>query len=115
MRLRRDRGFSTLEAMVAIGILAIVVTSLLHALTAATRARGITTRTMRATERALSVVEQLRTGDRAIEAEEDGIRCEWNVDTLPEHSGLTHFRVTASWEQAGPQQLTLEGLSWQRP
>ncbi len=114
IRLNRH-GFGTLEAMVAIGILTVVATSLAHALAGATRAHALSTRTMRATEKGMSVVERLRSGDFAIPSGEDGLQCEWDILSLPEPPGLSHFTVTVKWEQGGPQQVRLEGLSWQRP
>ncbi len=110
-----QRGLSTIEAMVAIGILAVVATSLAHALAGATRAHALSTRTMQATEQGMSVVERLRSGDFAIPSGEGGLQYEWDILLLPEQPGLSHFTVTVKWEQAGPQQVRLEGLSWQRP
>jgi type II secretory pathway pseudopilin PulG len=105
-------GLSTVEALVALALLGVVAASLAQGLAAATAARLRSSRQMQATHHALSIIEQLRSGDRDI-AECAGLEGRWSMAPVPSMAGLSRFSVTVGVE--GRDHVTLEGLSWQRP
>ncbi len=115
MRRSSDSGFGTVEAMVSIGILAIVASTLAHSIAAATRARVASARTMAATEGAVSLVEQLRLGDAESPPDRYGLDYHWSAESIPERPGLRRYSVTAAWQQDRPWKLHIEGLTWRRP
>jgi len=111
-RSRDDRGLSTLEALVAIGILALITAPLLQALAHTAGMRVVSSRSLQAAEHAISTVEQLRSGDVDIGDPGGGFDLEWSLHPDPDQPGLARFRVTIQWREGGGGNLTLEGLLW---
>lgn len=111
-RTRDDRGLSTLETLVAIGILALITGPLLQALAHTAGMRVVSSRSLQAAEHAISTVEQLRSGDIDIGEPGGGFDLEWSLHHDPDQGGLARFSVTVQWREGGGGNLTLEGLLW---
>lgn len=111
-RSRNDRGLSTLEALVAIGILALITGPLLQALAHTAGMRVVSARSLQAAEHAISTVEQLRSGDLEISDPAGGFELEWSLHHDPDQAGLARFSVSVQWRDGGGGNLTLEGLLW---
>ena len=113
MRGLSRRGFGTVEAMVALTLLAVVAASLADGLAHATAARLRGSQQMQATQHALTVIEQLRSGDPVVEEPASGLDCDWSTTAVPGMPGLSRFSVTVGTE--GRELARLEGLSWRSP
>ena len=112
---RWQAGMSTIEALVSVALLGLIGSSLMHSLAQAMSIRAISSRHLQAAEQAMSTVERLRSGDRALPPPRDGFESDWQVQPLAEPAGLARFSVTLRWQESGPRQLTLEGLMWSPP
>ncbi len=108
-------GLSTVEALVATGLLGLVATALAQSLVWATAARTQSARRMQATQHAMSIVEELRGGAREIASEEGDFVRQWSHTAVPGTPGLYRFAVTVQWLDAGTGQVRLEGLAWHHP
>lgn len=115
MKSGKEVGLSTVEAIVAIAILMLVGSATLEAIADATRARAHSRRVLQATERAISAIEQVRSGDLDIASGDAGFRTEWSVEPVDQRPGLSSFTVAVTWEQDGPRRVELRGLAWRSP
>ncbi len=109
---RGQKGMSTVEALAAIALLAVVGTVLMDAMARTTSQRVISSRHLQATEHAMSIVEQLRSGSSEVNEPGGSFEASWHLQSVDDHPGLAHFTVTVRWRAGGERQLALEGLLW---
>jgi len=109
-----SRGSTTMEALVALGLLGIVSGSLLHTLANSTGTRATSAAWLHATTVGASIVEYLRAGTKDIPVVRDGFEQSWSTEPIPGHPGLTRYQVIIRWQSGRAESLTLEGLFWSR-
>ncbi len=105
------RGFGTVEALVAIALLAIAASSLAQAIATSMASRRESADWVRATEIAVGISEQMRGGDFEIAELPEGFEGEAESQPLPDHPGVERFKVTVRWANDA-HIYEVEGLLW---
>ncbi len=113
MTRKNQRGFSTIETIVALGLFAIAVTGLAQALATAVATRYDSLDVLRAAELAVMTSERLRAGHQDIPDANDGLSVTWSMQPQPSHPGLDTFHVKVTSSRG--REVTLEGLVWRKP
>jgi len=107
-----ERGYSTIEALVALGLLGIVGAALLHTLAISTGLRASSSRGMQASAIAASTVEYLASGNESPPAIDETFERSWTSDEVAGHPGLVEYEVVVEWSGRRPETLELRGYLW---
>lgn len=106
-----DRGFSLIEALVALLIFSVAAVGLAETLVTAQRTRHTSGLRIAASQLATAELERFRAGVPNAGAVKVGpLSCTTNVDALPDYPGLARVRVSVDWFDRAPQRLELSTL-----
>ena len=108
----QERGFTLVEVMMAMLVLATMALALTQTLTSTQRARATSEKWMHATQLAVEGIEQFRAGHplgaiaNGGDFERAGTVAPWDG-----HPGLYRLQVTVSWNDGEPRRMQLTTLA----
>jgi prepilin-type N-terminal cleavage/methylation domain-containing protein len=112
VRVSPPYGFTLIEVLVAVALLAVMALSLTQTLIASQQARARSERWAQATQLAAAGIEQLRAGHTpGLSGVAGGFDRRVEVTPWTGHAGLVRLAVTVSWDDGAAQRLQLTTLA----